>query len=88
MAKKVAIKIPPIKVGKKEYKIVDIDLPKKTAILNELMKTKGEPSFDLFVKTLQLGGISDEDILYMDIETTTTIGNSIISAITNKKKQK
>ena len=88
MAKKVAIKVPPIKVGDIEYKIVDIDLPKKTAILNELMKTKGEPNFDLFVKTLQLGGISDEEILYMDIETTTTIGNSIISVLTSKKKQK
>ena len=82
------IKVPPVKIDKEEYKIADINLAKKTKIMNELIKTGGEPNFELFVNVLQLGGFKDDDILDMDIETTTQIGNAIISACNTKKKKK
>ena len=82
------IKVPPIKVGEDEYKVANIDLAKKTKIMNALIQTGGEPNFELFVKILQISGFKDDDILYMDIKTTTEIGNTIIASCNTKKKKK
>ena len=82
------IKVAPVVVDGEEYKIKGIDLPKKTKIMNELIATDGNPSYDLFVRILQIVGFKDDDILMFDIETTTQIGNAVITACNTKKKKK
>ena len=82
------IKVSPVVIDGEEYKIKGIDLPKKTKIMNELIATDGTPSYDLFVKILQIVGFKDDDILMFDIQTTTQIGNAVITACNTKKKKK
>ena len=82
------LKVPPISIDGEDYKVASIDLAKKTKIMNALIETGGKPSFDVFVNVLQFCGFKDDDILMMDIETTTAIANAIIGACNTKKKKK
>ena len=82
------LKVSPLKIDGEEFKIKNINLDTKTKIMNELIKIKGDPDFTLFVNVLRLAGFSDDDIIEMDIETTTKIGNHVITAVSTKKKKK
>ena len=87
---KAVIKIPAVKVGKTEYKIPDVDLKKKNIIGNLLFKSAqdGEYDYDLMNNILLAVGFKEEEVLYLPFEATATIGNSIIEAINQKKKEK
>ena len=86
--KEPVIKVEPVKIGEDVYKINDINEDQKTAIMNAVMETEGNPTWDLFVKVLKINGFKTEETLYWDIETTTSVGNAIINCCNTKKKKK
>ena len=85
---KAVIKVPPVKVGKIEYKVPDIDIKKKNKIGNLLFKSAqdGEYSYDLMNDILLFVGFKEDEVLLFSFEETATIGNAIIETINKKKK--
>ena len=88
--KKKTIKVEPVIIDKKEYKIYDIDYNKKKEIGNLIFNQYklGEPDYNFMCNILIANGYSEDEILYLDFDVVGILGNAIVEACNLKKKKK